>query len=64
MPCSVTAALRSAFRIPLTHGGKQGLILLDQIRTVDKTRLVSRLGAASAKTLHDTLQTLQQVFAE
>jgi mRNA interferase MazF len=51
------------FRIPVTHGGKQGLILLDQIRTVDKTRLTSKFGALDTKTLDATLQTLQQVFA-
>jgi mRNA interferase MazF len=52
------------FRVPLTHAGKKGLILLDQIRTVSKARLTKRLGAISAKTLSATLGTLQQVFAE
>ena len=51
------------FRIPVVHGGKQGLILLDQIRTVDKTRLASRFGVLDGKTLLATLQTLQEVFA-
>lgn len=52
------------FRIPLTHAGTKGLILLDQIRTVDKVRLAKKLGAVSAKTLAATLTTLQEVFAE
>lgn len=52
------------FRVPLTHGGKKGLIVLDQIRTVDKARLVKKLGAVSAKTLTAALVTLQEVFAE
>jgi mRNA interferase MazF len=52
------------FRIPVTHGGKKGLILLDQIRTVDKTRLATKLGTINNKTLTTTLQTLQEVFAE
>ncbi|MFN4266369.1 MAG: type II toxin-antitoxin system PemK/MazF family toxin [Aquabacterium sp.] len=52
------------FRIPVTHAGTKGLILLDQIRTVDKVRLAKRLGAVSAKTLTATLTTLQEVFAE
>jgi mRNA interferase MazF len=51
------------FRIPVTHAGTKGLILLDQIRTVDKVRLAKRLGAVSAKTLSATLTTLQEVFA-
>ena len=30
----------ASFRIPVTHGGKRGLILLDQIRAIDKSRLI------------------------
>ncbi len=52
------------FRIPLTHGGVKGLIVLDQIRTVDKILLSKKLGAVSAKTLAATLTTLQEIFAE
>lgn len=59
-----TASRPAPFRIALTHGGKKGLILLDQIRTVDKTRLVSKLGVVNKKTLEATLQTLQEIFAE
>lgn len=51
------------FRIPLTHAGTKGLIVLDQIRTVDKLRLVKKQGALSAKTLAATLTTLQEMFA-
>jgi mRNA interferase MazF len=39
------------FRIGITHGAKKGLILLDQMRAVDKPQLAKRLGAVSAKTL-------------
>lgn len=59
-----TGSRPAPFRIALTHGGKKGLILLDQIMTVDKTRLVSKLGAVNKKTLEVTLQTLQEIFAE
>ncbi|PUE49359.1 growth inhibitor PemK [Limnohabitans sp. 2KL-1] len=52
------------FRVPVTHAGTKGLIVLDQLRTVDKLRLVKRLGAVSAKTLAAALATLQEVFAE
>jgi len=52
------------FRIGLTHGGQKGLILLDEMRAVDKARLAKRLAAVSAKTLTSTLMTLQEVFAE
>lgn len=52
------------FRVPVTHAGKKGLILLDQVRTVDKVRLAKRVGAVSPKTLSAALVTLQEVFAE
>ncbi len=52
------------FRVKVTHAGTQGLIVLDQLRTVDKQRLVKKLGAVSAKTLSAALGTLQEMFAE
>lgn len=52
------------FRVPLSHAGTKGLILLDQVRTVDKLRLAKRMGAVSAKTLSAALATLQEMFAE
>ena len=52
------------FRISVTHGGTKGLVVLDQIRTIDKIRLVRRLGVVTAKTLSLVLVTLQEVFAE
>ena len=58
-----TGARAAAFRIPVTFKGKTGLILLDQIRTIDKVRLVRREGAVHAATLKRTLTTLQTMFA-
>lgn len=51
------------FRIPVRFAGKSGLILLDQIRTLDQQRLVKRLGAVGSRTLTVTLSLLQEVFA-
>ena len=59
-----TKSRPAPFRIPLTHGGQKGLILLDQIRTVDKTRLIKKVGVVSVKTLKGTLATLQEIFAD
>ena len=52
------------FRVPVTHAGTKGLILLDQLRTVDKASMSKRLGAVPAKTMAAALKTLQEVFAE
>ncbi|WP_297918058.1 type II toxin-antitoxin system PemK/MazF family toxin [Metallibacterium sp.] len=51
------------FRVPVAHAGTKGLIVLDQIRAVDKVCLAKRLGAVSAKTLSAMLATLREVFA-
>jgi mRNA interferase MazF len=53
-----------SFRIPVRQGGKEGLILLDQIRAVDKSRLVKRAGTLDAKTLTSVLDTLRAIFEE
>ena len=51
------------FRVPVTHAGTKGLIVLDQLRTVDKLRLTKKLGALSPKTLGAVLAALQEIFA-
>ena len=58
-----TGSRPAPFRIPVTFEGKKGLIFLDQIRTLDKSRLARRLGAVTSRTLSATLATLQVVFA-
>lgn len=52
------------YRVPVTFKRKQGLILLDQIRTVDKVRLMKKEGSITDATLMSTVRTLQAVFAE
>lgn len=51
-------------RVPCSFQGKTGHIVLDQIRTVDKTRLVRRLGTVSAGVQHAVLKALQEMFAK
>lgn len=51
------------FRVPVTHAGTRGLIVLDQLRTVDKQRLTKKLGAVPPQTLGAVLATLQELFA-
>ena len=58
-----TGSRPARFRIALTFQGKQGLVLLDQLRTLDGVRLVKRLGALRPTTLALTLQTLRAMFA-
>ncbi len=57
-----TGSRPAGFRVAVTFHGKSGLILLDQVRALDKSRLVKRLGAVHGATLEKTLRTLQAVF--
>jgi mRNA interferase MazF len=50
-------------RIACTFQGKRGEIVLDQIRTVDKTRLVRQLGRVDSRTRGRILDTPQEMFA-
>ena len=50
-----TKGFPAPFRVPVTHGGKKSLILLDQIRAIDKMRLIRKAGTVPHKTLTGTL---------
>jgi mRNA interferase MazF len=50
-------------RVKCHFNGKDGLILLDQLRTVDKTRLIKQLGILERDTQIDVCNTLQELFA-
>ena len=50
-------------RIVCSFQGKKGQIVLDQIRTIDRKRLVKKLGVISKKTQVKTLTLLQELFA-
>ena len=50
------------FRVAVTFAGREGLIVLDHIRTLDKTRLVRRQGAVAAAVLARVLATLREMF--
>jgi mRNA interferase MazF len=57
-----TKGRAAGFRVPITHDGKKGLILLDQIRSIDKSRLVKKIGKSNPKTLSASLGVLQETF--
>jgi mRNA interferase MazF len=76
-PDELNAHLRTVIAAPLTTGGRaypwrircrfqqrSGYVVLDQLRTVDRERLVKRLGALPGQTLTNVLSALQEMFAE
>ena len=59
-----TGSRPAGFRTPVRFGGKHGLVLLEQIRAMDKSRLIRRLGSANTRTLRAVLLTLREMFAD
>lgn len=59
-----TGSRPAPFRVPVSFQGKDGLILADQLRTLDRRRLVKRLGEVEAETLTAALAVLREVFGE
>lgn len=59
-----TGSRPAGFRVAVSFQDKEGLILLDQMCTLDRQRLVRRLGAVAPATLRQTLERLRALFAE
>ena len=59
-----TGSHPAPYRIPLRFRRRNGLILLDQLRTLDKLRMMRRLGAVDARVLSLTLAALREMFEE
>lgn len=51
-----------AFRVSCRFASKSGQVVLDQLRTVDRERLVRRLGRLAPDTLSRVLALLQEMF--
>lgn len=51
-------------RVPCRFEGKDGQVVLDQLRTIDKVRLVKKLGRLSKHKQKAVLVTLAEMFAE
>jgi mRNA interferase MazF len=75
-PDELNAHLRTVIIAPVTSGGqsypwriecrvqdRRGRVALDQLRTVDRERLVSYIGLLSEETLKAVLETLSEFFA-
>ena len=52
------------FRVKCEFQGKSGHIVLDQMRTIDRARIISHLGRLPAQNLKSVFATLQELFAE
>lgn len=61
----LTSRLRSyPTRVPCKVAGKQGQIVLDQIRTVDKSRLIKKLDILDKRVQRKVFDVLSEMFSE
>ncbi len=59
-----TKGKKYPMRVECEFDGKQGQIVLDQIRTIDKTRLVKKLGELDDEAQEEALRVLVEMFAK
>jgi mRNA interferase MazF len=50
-------------RVPVRFAGKDGQVVIDQLRTVDRVRLAARLGALDPGEAAAVLEVLKEFFA-
>ena len=58
-----TAGKEYPTRISCTFKKKKGQIVIDQIRTIDKSRLIKKLGTIDPNTQLEIIEVLQRIFA-
>ena len=58
-----TATKNYPTRVNLTFAGKKGQIVLDQIRTIDKTRLINKIGEINSDISQQVIDVLQEMFS-
>ncbi|TGK85552.1 type II toxin-antitoxin system PemK/MazF family toxin [Leptospira bourretii] len=59
-----TASRTYPTRVELVFQGKKGSVVLDQIRAVDKTRLIQRLGSADTKTIQKIKKVIKEMLVD
>ena len=51
-------------RIPVNHDNKKGMIAIDQIRTVDKKRIIKSLGKLNKTEIKSTKEVIKETFVD
>jgi mRNA interferase MazF len=51
-------------RIPVTFKGKKGWIIVDQIRTIDKKRIIKEVGIISGKSVFEIKSIIKEMLVD
>ncbi len=59
-----TKSHRYPTRVSLTFQGKKGWVVLDQIRTIDKNRIIKQIGRISEKTIAEVKNIIREMLVD
>ena len=59
-----TQSKRYATRVEVKHNGKDGWIIIEQIRTIDKARILKVLDKLSAKEIEKVKSVIRETFVD
>ncbi len=51
-------------RVPVKHNGKKGMIAIDQIRTIDKKRVIKRFKDLSEKEIQACKEVIKETYVD
>lgn len=59
-----TTSRRYPTRVKVKHNGKTGWIAIDQIRTIDKIRIIKTLGALTGSEIQEVKSVIKETFVD
>jgi mRNA interferase MazF len=59
-----TSSKQYPSRIKVNHNKKIGWVIMDQIRTIDKARIIKKLGVLSEKEIKSCKQVIREIFVD
>lgn len=51
-------------RVPVKHNNKKGWLVIDQIRTIDKQRIIKKLDTLSEKEIQNVKQIMKETYVD
>ena len=61
----ITSSLKEyPTRIPVNYSDKKGMIAIDQIRTIDQTRIIKLLGKLNQTEIKNTKEVIKETFVD
>lgn len=61
----MTSAIRKyPSRVKVKHNGQEGWVVIDQLRTIDKIRIVRKFGSLSEKEISECKRVIRETFVD